>query len=209
MSKLLQVFGENLGGGYNIGCQFKSTLASSSIGPTAQALQHTCLVGAFHGHAHSRFCQLSHPTTYVEGLGIEDLETCERIFSRSNALASATRYANVFHRQQAISTYFQYHDDCETYANLSMYNYHFILVDTNRRTGDFLYNNYKQALDILAEGQRILPALMKDLRIEDTATFDGWLKEEKSYLESLCREPEEETLAMEYWQWLVKLSAST
>ena len=77
VSKLLQVFGENLGGGYDIGCQFKSTLASSSIGLTAQALQHTCLVGTFHGHAHSRFCQLSHLTTYVEGLGIEDLETCE------------------------------------------------------------------------------------------------------------------------------------
>ena len=208
VSKLLQVFGENLGGGYDIGCQFKSTLASSPIGQTAQALQHTCLVGAFHGHVHSRLCQLSHLTTYVEGLGIEDLETCERIFSKSNALASATRYANTFHRQQAISTYFQYQDDFETYANLSMYGFCFAPVNTNHRPGDFLYNNYKQALGILTEGNSILPGLMQDLGITDTAIFESWLREEKAYLQALHREPEEETLTMEYWQRLVKLGAS-
>ena len=169
VSKLLQVFGENLSSGYNIGCQFKSTLASSSIGQTAQVLQHTSLVGAFRGHAHSCLCQLSHLTTYVEGLRIEDLETCERIFSKSNDLASATCYANAFHCQQAISTYFQYQDDFETYANLSTCQFCFVLVKTNHRTGDFLYNNYKQALGILTEGKSILPSLMRDLGIVDTA----------------------------------------
>ena len=187
---------------------FKSTLVSSSIGQTAQALQHTSLVGAFHGHAHSRLCQLSHLTTYVECLRIEDLETCEWIFSKSNALASATCYVNAFHHQQAISTYFQYQDDFETYANLSTCRFCFVLVKTNCRTSDFLYNNYKQALGILTEGKSILPGLMRDLGIVNTAIFETWLREEKAYLEALCHEPEEETLAMEYWQRLVKLSAS-
>ena len=81
-------------------------------------------------------------------------------------------------------------------------------VNTNYQLGDFLYNNYKQALDIIANGGRILPGLMQDLNITDVATFEVWLSEERSYLEGLQCEPEEETLAMEYWQRLVKLNES-
>ncbi|KAG2124204.1 hypothetical protein DEU56DRAFT_923609 [Suillus clintonianus] len=192
VSKLLDVFGSNLGGGYDIGCQFKTTLDNSSLGPLARSMHHTCLVGAFHGHAHRRLCQLYSLTTYIKGLGLEDLETCERTFSKSNSLASALRYASVFHRQQAIDTYFEHNDDFEVYANLS----------------DFLYNNYKQALDILSDGDATLPNLMRDLKVTDVAVFEGWLAEEKVYLQSLTREPEVETLQMEYWQKLVNLTAS-
>lgn len=208
VSKLLEVFGEDLGGGYDIGCKFKTTLAGSSIGPCTKLMHHTCLVGAFHGHAHSRICQLSHLTTYVEGLGIEDLETCEHIFSKSNALASATHYVSVFHRQQAITTYFQHNDDFETYANLSKYYLMSCFSGTNSRAGEFLYNNYKQALDILSDGEHVLPGLMQDLGVTDVVTFEMWLKEEKSYLEGLQCKPEEETVTMEYWQRLVKLNTS-
>ncbi|KAG2111364.1 hypothetical protein DEU56DRAFT_936170 [Suillus clintonianus] len=192
VSKLLDVFGSNLGGGYDIGCQFKTTLDNSSLGPLARSMHHTCLVGAFHGHAHRRLCQLYSLTTYIKGLGLEDLETCEQTFSKSNSLASALRYASVFHRQQAIDTYFEHNDDFEVYANLS----------------DFLYNNYKQALDILSDGDATLPNLMRDLKVTDVAVFEGWLAEEKVYLQSLTREPEVETLQMEYWQKLVNLTAS-
>ena len=115
---MMNVFGKNLGGGYDIGCQFKTTLDKSSLGPLARSLQHTCLVGAFHGHAHRRLCQLFSLTTYIKGLGLEDLETCERTFSKSNSLASALRYASIFHRQQAIDSYFDHNDDFEVYANL-------------------------------------------------------------------------------------------
>ena len=83
------------------------------------------------------------------------------------------------------------------------------LVNTNHQLGNFLYNNYKQALDIIADGEHILPGLMQDLNIMDVATFEVWLREEKYYLEGLQREPEEETLTMEYWQRLVKLNEST
>ena len=82
------------------------------------------------------------------------------------------------------------------------------LVNTNHQLGNFLYNNYKQALDIIADGERILLGLMQDLNITDVATFEVWLREEKYYLEGLQREPEEETLTMEYWQRLVKLNES-
>lgn len=67
VSKLLDVFGEDLGGGFDIGCKFKTTLANSPLGPRACELCHTCLVGAFHGHAHNRLCQLQHLAVYVKG----------------------------------------------------------------------------------------------------------------------------------------------
>jgi len=119
VAKLLDAFGEDLGGGFDIGCKFKTTLAKSPLGRRASELRHTCLVGAFHGHAHNRLCQLQHLAVYVKGLGLEDLEGCERAFSKSNALAAALRYASIFHRKQAIAAYFSHNDTFEVYQNLS------------------------------------------------------------------------------------------
>ncbi|KAG6822415.1 hypothetical protein H0H92_013982 [Tricholoma furcatifolium] len=89
VSALLEAFREDVGGGYDIGCKFKTTLNQSELGARAQELRFTSLVGAFHGHAHNRICQLSHLATYVEGMGLEDLEGCERFFSKSNHLAAS------------------------------------------------------------------------------------------------------------------------
>ncbi|KAG1726327.1 hypothetical protein EDD22DRAFT_789520, partial [Suillus occidentalis] len=126
------------------------------------------------------------------GLGLEDLETCERTFSKSNALAPTTRYTSIFHRQQAIASYFEYNDEYEVYANLS----------------DFLYNNYKQALDIISDSRVTLPKLMHDLNVTHESIFEDWLTEEKTYLQGLRTEPEDETLQMEYFQRLINLGAS-
>ncbi|KIJ57766.1 hypothetical protein HYDPIDRAFT_34807 [Hydnomerulius pinastri MD-312] len=192
VNKLINTFGSDLGGSYDIGCQFSTTLANSSIGPLAQSSRHSCLVGAFHGHAHRRLCQLSHLTLYTEGLGLKDLETCEHTFSKSNALASTVRHSSIFHRQQSINSYFEHNDDYEVYANLS----------------NFIYSNYKQALDILADGEANLPDLMRDLNFANKSVFNAWREDEKAYLQSLSQEPQVKTLQMEYWQRLVKLSAS-
>lgn len=191
-SKLLDTFGSDIGGGYNIGCRFKTTLGSSILGERARTLNYTSFVNAFHGHAHNRLCQLDNLTTYVEGLGLEDLEGCKRAFSKSNALTSSTRYASIFHRRQAIAYYFEHNDEMEVYANLTK----------------FLLNNYKQALDILSNGRATLQRLMHELGVSDPATFKVWLDEERHYLKSLLCEPPEETLQMEYWQRLVNLPAS-
>ncbi|KAF8157315.1 hypothetical protein K438DRAFT_1488153, partial [Mycena galopus ATCC 62051] len=55
------------------------------------------LVGAFHGHAHNRRCQLKYLATYVERMGIENLEGCEHFFSKSNGLSRSVCYASLFH----------------------------------------------------------------------------------------------------------------
>jgi len=116
---LLEVFGAGIGGGYDIGCKFRITLNRSELGPRARTLNYKALVGSFHGHAHNRLCQLSYLATYVKGMGLEDLEGCERFFSKSNALASSLRYASVFHRQQKMVEFMKHMDNLETYQNLS------------------------------------------------------------------------------------------
>jgi len=73
-------------------------------------------------------------------------------------------------------------------------------------TGSFLLNNYKQALGILA-GEEALVQAMQDLHIADRCVFKRWLSEEQEYLKGLVAEPVAETLEMEYYQGLLKLSA--
>ncbi|KAI6023497.1 hypothetical protein BKA83DRAFT_4463442 [Pisolithus microcarpus] len=113
VSKLMAAFGDGLGGGYNIGCQFQTMLATSTLGPQVQDLNHTCLVGAFHGHVHRCLCQLSHLTLYVEGLGLEDLETCK-----------------------SINVYFEHNDTFEIYANLTNF-----LFDNYKQVMTIIHDN--------------------------------------------------------------------
>ncbi|KAJ7104590.1 hypothetical protein C8R43DRAFT_1092224 [Mycena crocata] len=193
VEELLSVFGMNIGAGYDVGCHFGTTVANSELGEEAERKNLRCLVGSFHGHAHNRLCQLSFLATYVEGMGLEDLEGCERFFSRSNGLARSCRYAGRFHRQQEITAYVKHFDSFETYANLSK----------------FLVTNYRQALSIL----KTEPALVRWMRqegVRSTDEFKQWLKEEREYLLGLKDAPKttEETMEMEYVQKLVNLSAS-
>lgn len=205
---MIEIFGADLGQGYNIGCRFKTTLNNSSLGPKARLANHTCLVGAFHGHAHNLRCQLSLLATYVEGLGLEDLEGCERFFSQSNALASSTRYASIFHRRQAIVEYAKHKDTFETYQNLSKHTRPSLVCNnTDCCLGTFLLNNYKQALEILDTRSAVNLALAK-AGAHDMATVKEWLKEEDDYLRGLSKESLEETLEMEYYKLLLKLNAS-
>ncbi|KAF8507900.1 hypothetical protein BU17DRAFT_78031 [Hysterangium stoloniferum] len=183
VAKLLQVFGKDLGGRFDIGCQFKTTLAQSPLGPQAKELNYTSLIGGFHGHVHRRLCQFVHLATYTKGLGLEDLEGCEQAFSNQMI---------AFHRMQAITTYFKYNDDMEVYQNLTT----------------FLYNNYKQALDIINSGPTALSQAMQDLQISNFNVFEEWREEEKIYLEGLSKEPIMETLEMEYYQKLINLRVS-
>ncbi|KAI0038356.1 hypothetical protein FA95DRAFT_1567791 [Auriscalpium vulgare] len=187
--KLLDTFGKDLGGGYDIGCGFATTIAHSSLGPLAAELNYTSLVGAFHGHAHNRRCQLSYLASFVVGLGLEDLEGGERVFSKSNPLARHLRHAGIFHRRQAIVTFFAHSDTFETYQNL----------------GTFLLNNYKQAAEILGSAPTALAKAMDDLGITEASAFETWRQEEKTYLDNLATEPLIETLEMELYQKLVNL----
>ena len=96
-NKLTDYFGSNLTDGYDINCSFTTTLFNSIIDPHTLLSNHASLVGVFHGHAYHQSCQLKNLAMYIDGLGLEDLETCECTFSKLNMLAVTTRHASIFH----------------------------------------------------------------------------------------------------------------
>lgn len=173
--------------GYDIGCAFKKTIARSSIGPSMQA---RFVIPAMHGYAHNRPCQLGHHPNYVSGTGIEDFETCERVFSASNECARLTRHATKFHRHQSIDAHYRQWD-----------------ADKYAATGSFIRNNYHQALLLITEIGDILGQLQ---RIKGFSEGDllRWFKEEGEYLSRLEKEPEEDTWAVEYVLALEDLRAA-
>ncbi|KAJ7713931.1 hypothetical protein B0H16DRAFT_1742958 [Mycena metata] len=184
-NELIKTFPAGLGNGYDIGCGSSSTIWNSPLGAKALLVKFRLLVGAFYGHAHNRLCQLLYLATYVFGLGLEDLEGCERFFSRSNALATSVRYASIFHRKQTLAAFFKHFDGHETYANLSK----------------FLVNNYWQALDILA-GEPMFLSAMQLAGITDLNEFPKPLDQEFTFLKSLMGDSEE----MKYYQRLVNFA---
>lgn len=116
--KMLDTLGDDLGSGYDIGCAFAATLKSSPLlREKARSSRLRMLVPAFHGHAHNRACQLGWHPLYIPGVGLEDFETCERVFSQSNHLAAITRHASGFHRHQAIEEWAAFWDE-DKYANV-------------------------------------------------------------------------------------------
>ena len=72
----------------------------------------------------------------------------------------------------------------------------------------FLWNNYKQALQIIKETPNLIARAMKDLGISGEGVFESWLVEERQYLQGLKKEPVEETLQMEYYRKLANLWSS-
>ena len=110
VNRLYDLYGADIGLGYDIFCAFIKTLLRSSLGAKTIAMRLQGVVPAFHGHAHNRACQVQWHPMYVEGVGLEDFEECERTFYKSNELASTTRLATPFHHQQQIDEHFFFHD---------------------------------------------------------------------------------------------------
>jgi Kyakuja-Dileera-Zisupton transposase len=121
VSHMLEVFGTNVGIGYDIGCSFKKTVegSSRSLASSANERGMRFVVPSFHGYAHNRICQLSHHLLYVSSFGLEDVETCECVFSAFNGLAPITHCASAFHRHQAIDLFAEQWDN-DKYQELCM-----------------------------------------------------------------------------------------
>jgi hypothetical protein len=120
ISCLLEVLLEGLGLGYDIACSFTTTLMNSSLGGKARELSLHMVVPAFYGHAHNWLHQLGFHILMSECFGLEDLETCEHVFSGSNAVAQLTWHATAFHRCQFIDLYFRQWDE-DKYATLGKF----------------------------------------------------------------------------------------
>ncbi|GBE78667.1 hypothetical protein SCP_0115580 [Sparassis crispa] len=191
IAKALEVLSDKTLAGYDISCIFEDTIQRSSLGPEWQWRRCRCCVNAFHGYSHNYLCQLTNHPNIIEGMGLEDLETMERIFSASNNLAAITRYASGFRQRLFIDAFF-HQWDIEKYANLST----------------MLFNNYVQALKIIKEDGAALEEAIAALQImhEDLAK---WSHEEREYFKSLGEEPEWDIHAMAYVKSLQELRTIT
>ena len=108
----LKHFPKRMAIGYDIGCVFGGTVKRAPITKDLAEKQELficasatflvqCLrrylsiplgMGAFHGYAHARDCQIDfHPRVADLGMGLEDFEGCERLFSKTNRFAGMSR----------------------------------------------------------------------------------------------------------------------
>ncbi|KAI0059807.1 hypothetical protein BV25DRAFT_1808428 [Artomyces pyxidatus] len=176
--------------GYDIGCSMDGTVQSSSLQHVARERRLTLLVNAFHGYAHNRLCQVQYHPLYASGLGIEDLETCERVFSSLGAAARLIRHASYFHWKQFIHMHLLQWDE-DRYAEL----------------GNFLLKNYRQALKMIFEYQQEVDAFER-LTGFSGADFERWRTEETSYLQTVGDETKEDVQEAGYVRALQKLDTS-
>ncbi|KAI0310830.1 hypothetical protein OF83DRAFT_1226273, partial [Amylostereum chailletii] len=86
---ILDIFGDDVRLGYDIGCSFTATIKKSSLARKALLCRLRMVVPAFHGYAHNHLCQLLFHPLMLLRFGIEDLELCERIFAAFNGLANS------------------------------------------------------------------------------------------------------------------------
>ncbi|KAJ3884618.1 hypothetical protein GG344DRAFT_71193 [Lentinula edodes] len=140
---------------YDIGCTNSKTVHRSPLASLANYMGYLPAVGTMHGYAHERACQLNFLLLYQTGAGLEDGETSEQYFSKSNSLASATRHASIFHRRQMITEYAYHTDNFETYGNLK-----FECVRLVLRTPVLSFNGWrrKQFISRIFQGSRQLLA---------------------------------------------------
>ncbi|KAI0045261.1 hypothetical protein FA95DRAFT_1495684, partial [Auriscalpium vulgare] len=186
----MRELGEGQCVGYDIGCSMGKTVQASSLKDRANVLDLRLVVNAFHGYAHNRLCQLCHHPLYKLGLGLEDFETCERIFSSLGAVARLIRHASHFHWRMFINLHLLQWDE-DRYGELS----------------NFLYKNYKQAISVLSDYE-------PEVRMFKTATgytdedFEAWVVAERQYLQDAKKVPTADQQQQAYVQALIDLEAA-
>lgn len=190
LAKALEVLpshGVNAG---DIGCALRITASRSSLGPLVEQKDLHFVVNAFHGYSHNYQCQRENHPNIVEGVGLEDFETMERFFSRSNSLAPGMRHASAYRRGLSAVTFFEQSDQ-DKYESL----------------GVFILNNYTQAIRVLNKDTDALEEAKRTLNITDE-DMDRWEQEEQEFFSNLGREPEAYSLKVEYVELLQALQAA-
>ena len=188
MAKVLEVLGQRTLGGYDIGCTFQETLKSSSLGPAFAKSRSRLCVNAFHGYSHNYQCQLHNHPNIIPGTGLEDLEVMERIFSASNHLAPIVRYASAYRRRVLIDAFFHHWDE-EKYHNLGL----------------MLYNNFRQAQEIVVRGAIELPDTLKSLNLT-VQDLHEYRRQELEYFATLGAEQPRDLHTIAYVETLQELN---
>ncbi|KAF8130815.1 hypothetical protein EV363DRAFT_221781 [Boletus edulis] len=187
IDRLVSTYGPNGACAYDIGCAFAATANHSSLGAKVRELNLRFMVGAFHGHAHNRLCQLNWHPMYIKGMGHSEGEGCEHVFSASNELARSTRHASRFHRHQAIEQHFAFWN-ADKYEALTR----------------FIRNHYREATQTVRTLTAELAIVKEALKLTDD-DFSRFIIEERAYLTSLKQHPQRDPLKVRYTQALDEL----
>ncbi|KAJ7893040.1 hypothetical protein B0H13DRAFT_1886533 [Mycena leptocephala] len=173
------------------GYEFETTIKNSPIGEKARQLNLRALVSAFHGHARNRMCQLRFLTTYVCGLGLEDLEGCERLFSKSKGLLGCTGYQAIWldfgKRNLSVHSHIKSYGMILAGPARLARSPEQALMHCHTLQGKFLVKSYRQALDILDQ-EDLLHFAMCRAGISGTEVFEEQLRQKKEYLKNLSKE---------------------
>ncbi|EKM58490.1 uncharacterized protein PHACADRAFT_88841 [Phanerochaete carnosa HHB-10118-sp] len=187
VAKALETMPDEWLAGYDIGCSVEITVKNSSLGPEYVKKHARMCVNAFHGYSHSHICQLRFHPNVIEGAGIEDFETMERVFSRLNDLAPVIRYASAYRRRLLIEAFLKQWD-ADKYLN----------------SGDFILDNYTQALEIVdIEGQTLRQSMEQQGITAGDIT--RWRDEELAYFATLGDELDYDIHSTLYVELLQKL----
>lgn len=186
ISKILDHLGDDILLAYDIGCAMDTTVRRSSLGEKFTRKNMQFCVPAFHAYTHNHVCQMQYHPNNIEGMGIEDVETLERVFSGSNHLAPVVRYMSAYRRRLYIEAYLKQWDE-----------------DKLVNTGIFILNNYTQSLDIIAQETAALASLkFQGISEEELAQ---WYEEEEAFFAQLGEEPPHDVHAVAYVESLQKL----
>ncbi|ESK82955.1 hypothetical protein Moror_11811 [Moniliophthora roreri MCA 2997] len=188
VNRLIELYGPDIGLGYDIMCAFfKTLMQSQKLRDKVTKSRLVGVVPAFHGHAHNCKCQTSWHPQYMQGVGLEDFEECERTFSLSNNLASTTHLSTPFHRRQAIQEHFFFHDHDKHFAS-----------------ANFIYQNYCQALKRLETDVPVFERACQKLNLTPEAC-ETFLEEEREHFNKVFEEPPNEAQTRDYAELLQKL----
>lgn len=195
--------------GYDIGCGFTKTANRSEIvGPLVQRNRMRFCCGSFHGHAHSRDCQLYFLPLYLRGTAKEPFEQCEQAFSVLNGMAKVTRHASTYHRKQIIELVIRHMNKTRRAqtsvfcaplsASLFMMTTLGLLILQGFRKAAQSYNKLRekfgrlwgQCLDTIRDPETDIPALLED---------------ERRYFEQVEKEPEDDVKKIKYLKQLKAL----
>ncbi|KAG2158622.1 uncharacterized protein EDB93DRAFT_1245849 [Suillus bovinus] len=97
MNKALEVLSPQLLIGYDVGCKLATTVKSTTLATKFNESNSRLCIDAFHGYTHNYTCQDRNHPNIIQGMGLEDFSTMERIFSSSNQLApwDEDKYMNI------------------------------------------------------------------------------------------------------------------
>ncbi|EJU05631.1 hypothetical protein DACRYDRAFT_46829 [Dacryopinax primogenitus] len=113
LNRLLNVYGQGLALGYDIGCKHSITVSRSSLRHQAKALGLQLYVSAFHSYVHNQKCQLSFHPRFLTTARLEDFKMNERLFSKQNLTTHLYHHDSTYHWHMTLNAFWsRWNDDC-------------------------------------------------------------------------------------------------